>query len=148
MVGRVSAYRGSDEEDSYQRMKSEVLGLLAQEFRPEFLNRLDETVVFHGLTPGELRQIVDLQLARLLTRLESRNIRLELTESARSHLATVGYDPSYGARPLKRTIQRELENELAKRIVGGEIRDGMAVHVDHPNDGSSLTFTVSDGGAE
>ncbi|HXC50858.1 MAG TPA: ATP-dependent chaperone ClpB [Candidatus Limnocylindrales bacterium] len=139
----ILAYRGAEDTETYERMKTEVLGLLSREFRPEFLNRLDEIVVFHGLTREELRQIVDLQLARLVARLESRNITLRLTDQARDHLAMVGYDPAYGARPLKRTIQRELENELAKRIVGGEIRDGMEIVVDKSDGDAHLTFRTA-----
>jgi len=139
----ILSYRGGDSPEVYERMKSEVLALLQHEFRPEFLNRLDEIVVFHGLTRAELRRIVDLQVARLQQRLESRNIHLHLTESASTYLGEVGYDPSYGARPLKRTIQRELENELARRIVAGEVRDGMDVVIDRPVDGSKLTFAAS-----
>jgi len=139
----ILSHRSAGDNEAYERMKSEVLGLLSQEFRPEFLNRLDEIVVFHGLTREELRSIVDLQLVRLVARLESRNIRLKLSDAARDHLAQVGYDPAYGARPLKRAIQRELENELARRIVGGEVRDGMEVLVDKPVDGSALTFSVA-----
>ena len=139
----ILAYRGAGDAEVYEKMKAEVLGMLAREFRPEFLNRLDEIVVFHALTREELRRIVDLQVVRLVSRLESRNIRLRLTDSARDHLALVGYDPAYGARPLKRTIQREVENELAKKIVGGEIRDGMEVVVDRPDGGGALTFETT-----
>jgi ATP-dependent Clp protease ATP-binding subunit ClpB len=136
----ILAYRGASDTEAYERMKGEVLGLLSHEFRPEFLNRLDEIVVFHGLTREELRRIVDLQLVRLVARLESRNIRLRLTDAARDQLAAVGYDPAYGARPLKRAIQREIENELARRIVSREIRDGMEIVVDKPNESSAFTF--------
>ena len=80
---------------------------------------------------------------RLAARLESRNIRLRLTDAALDHLAEVGYDPAYGARPLKRTIQREVENELAKRIVGGQVRDGMEVTVDRPEGSPKLTFETA-----
>jgi ATP-dependent Clp protease ATP-binding subunit ClpB len=139
----ILAYRGASDSEAYESMKSEVLGLLSREFRPEFLNRLDEIVVFHALTREELRRIVDLQLTRLVSRLESRNIRLRLSDAARDQLAAVGYDPAYGARPLKRAIQREIENELAKRIVSREIRDGMEIIVDKPNDGSSFTFETA-----
>ncbi|MFN2428036.1 MAG: ATP-dependent Clp protease ATP-binding subunit, partial [Candidatus Binatia bacterium] len=139
----ILSYRGGEGGESYEMMKAEVLGLLAHEFRPEFLNRLDETVVFHGLTQAELRRIVDLQIQRLVARLEARNIRLRLTDAARDHLAQVGYDPAYGARPLKRTIQREVENELARRLVGGEIRDGMEIVVDRPDDSGALTFATA-----
>ena len=111
-------------------MRDEVLELLKQSFRPEFLNRLDEIVVFRGLDRDKLRRIVDIQIARVADRLEVRRIRLVLTDAARDHLARVGYDPTYGARPLKRAIQRELETELARKIVTGEIREGATVTVD------------------
>ncbi len=139
----ILSYGGAGDAESYESMKSEVLGLLQHEFRPEFLNRLDEIVVFHALTREELRRIVDLQVLRLVARLEGRNIRMRLTDAARDHLAAVGYDPAYGARPLKRTIQREVENELAKRIVGGEVQGGMEVVVDKPTEGTKLTFAAS-----
>jgi ATP-dependent Clp protease ATP-binding subunit ClpB len=114
-------------------MRDEVLDILKRSFRPEFLNRLDEIVVFRGLDREKLRRIVDIQIARVAQRLESRQILLILTDAARDHLAQVGYDPTYGARPLKRAIQRELETELARKIVSGEIRDGMTVTVDVPS---------------
>jgi len=144
----ILSYRGADSPAVYAQMKKEVLGLLQHEFRPEFLNRLDEIVVFHGLTREELQRIVGLQVARLQERLESRNIHLQLTEAASAHLGEVGYDPSYGARPLKRTIQREVENELARRIVAAEVRDGMNVVIDLSADGSKLTFAARPAEAE
>jgi ATP-dependent Clp protease ATP-binding subunit ClpB len=131
----ILSYRGTSDAESYDAMKGEVLGLLKREFRPEFLNRLDEIVVFHGLTTEQLRTIVDKQIERLAARLESRRMTVKLSDAARDHLANVGYDPTYGARPLKRAIQRELETELAKRLVSGELRDGMEVYVDLGNDG-------------
>jgi ATP-dependent Clp protease ATP-binding subunit ClpB len=118
---------------AYEAMRAEVLDILKRSFRPEFLNRLDEIVVFRGLDREKLRRIVDIQIARVAQRLEARQIPLILTDAARDHLAQVGYDPTYGARPLKRAIQRELETELARRIVAGEIRDGMIVTVDVPS---------------
>jgi ATP-dependent Clp protease ATP-binding subunit ClpB len=111
-------------------MKAQALDVLRQSFRPEFLNRVDEVVVFHPLTRDELRQIVDVQLIRLRQRLEERKIELELTEKARDYLAERGYDPSYGARPLKRLIQRELETSLGRKLLSGEIRDNSRVIVD------------------
>ena len=126
----ILGYRDDGSEESYAAMKSEVLSQLRAQFRPEFLNRLDETVVFHGLGRTQLREIVDKQIARLVERLEARRIRLDLTDDARDYLAEVGYDPTYGARPLKRAIQRELETELARRLVGGEIAEGATVRVD------------------
>jgi ATP-dependent Clp protease ATP-binding subunit ClpB len=131
----ILSYRGSSDETSYESMKSDVLALLKQEFRPEFLNRLDEIVVFHGLTTEQLRAIVDKQIQHLATRLEARRMTIRLSDAARDHLAEVGYDPTYGARPLKRAIQRELETALAKKIVAGELGDGMDVFVDLDGDG-------------
>ncbi|HET9062493.1 MAG TPA: AAA family ATPase, partial [Candidatus Binatia bacterium] len=127
-------YRDTGSPEEYEAMRDEVLSILKRSFRPEFLNRLDEVVVFRGLDREKLRRIVDIQIARVAQRLESRQIQLILTDAARDHLAQVGYDPTYGARPLKRAIQRELETELARKIVSGEIRDGMTVTVDVPSD--------------
>jgi ATP-dependent Clp protease ATP-binding subunit ClpB len=126
----ILSYREGGSEDAYESMRAEVMELLKREFRPEFLNRLDEIVVFHGLTREQLREIVDIQVARVAARLESRHIKMELTDAARDYLAAAGYDPTYGARPLKRAIQRELETPLAKQIVAGEVSDGMLVTVD------------------
>ena len=126
-------YRDTGSPEAYEAMRDEVLDILKRSFRPEFLNRLDEIVVFRGLDREKLRRIVDVQIARVAQRLESRQIELVLTDAARDHLAQVGYDPTYGARPLKRAIQRELETELARKIVSGEIRDGMTVTVDVPS---------------
>lgn len=120
----------TDDDASYSAMKDRVLDILRGEFRPEFLNRLDDIVVFHGLRRDELRRIVDLQLAGLETRLAERRVQLELSDAARDWLAGVGYDPNYGARPLKRAIQKELETKLAKLLIGGDVRDGMVVRVD------------------
>jgi ATP-dependent Clp protease ATP-binding subunit ClpB len=111
-------------------MKSECLEVLRQSFRPEFLNRVDEIVVFHPLAREQLRQIVEIQLARLRKRLEERKIELELTDKARDYLAEHGYDPSFGARPLKRLIQRELETALGRKLLAGEVRDNSRVKVD------------------
>jgi ATP-dependent Clp protease ATP-binding subunit ClpB len=122
----ILGFKGQD----YEKMKVQALEVLRQSFRPEFLNRVDEVVVFHPLTREELRQIVDVQLVRLRARLEERKIELELTDKARDYLAEHGYDPSYGARPLKRLIQRELETALGRKLLAGEIRDSSRVTVD------------------
>jgi len=99
-------------------------------FRPEFLNRLDDIVVFHSLRADQLTAIVEIQLRDLVQRLAERRIALELTDAAKAWLAERGYDPMFGARPLKRALQRELANPLGKAIVKGEIRDGAGVLVD------------------
>jgi ATP-dependent Clp protease ATP-binding subunit ClpB len=121
--------RGADEK-TYQRMREQVLQALQRQFRPEFLNRVDEVVVFRALTEAELAKIVDIQLEGLRHRLEERRITLEVTEAAKAHLARVGYDPVFGARPLKRAIQREVETPVARLIVAGQLRDGGTVRVD------------------
>ncbi len=115
---------------NYEKMKEQCLDVLRQSFRPEFLNRVDEIVVFHPLTREQLRQIVDIQLERLRKRLAERKIELELTDKARDYFAEQGYDPVYGARPLRRTIQRELETALGRKLLLGEVSDGSHVIVD------------------
>jgi len=109
-------------------------------FRPEFLNRVDEVINFHRLTQEQLKKIVDIQLETLRTRLAERHIDLQLTDAARAHLVTVGYDPAYGARPLKRAIQKEVETPLARMLVAGEVRDGKKVLLDFRKD--ELVFEV------
>src|SRR5438552_5926534 len=105
---RILEYRGAFDGENYDRMKDAVLEELRHHFRPEFLNRVDEIVVFHALSEEHLLQIVDIQLGLLQKRLEDRHIRLNLTPAAKEHLVRVGFDPAYGARPLKRVIQREI----------------------------------------
>ena len=119
-------FRGTDEE-SYQWMKEKVLAAMRQHFRPEFLNRVDETVVFRSLTKEQLRAIVQIQAGHLLARLNEQRVTLELTDEVKGYLAEAGYDPVYGARPLKRVIQRELETPLAKQMVEGKVLDGSMV---------------------
>jgi ATP-dependent Clp protease ATP-binding subunit ClpB len=137
---RVLDYRGAFEGEEYRRMKDAVLSELRSAFRPEFLNRLDEIIVFHALNEEHLKQIVDIQLSGLRARLGERHIELELTDAARTHLVRAGYDSTYGARPLKRAIQREIETPLAKRILGGELHGGQTIHVDADTAGGGLTF--------
>jgi ATP-dependent Clp protease ATP-binding subunit ClpB len=108
--------------------------------RPEFLNRVDETIVFHGLSEEHLMQIIDIQLERVLTRLAERNIKLKLTDAARRNLVQTGSDPAYGARPLKRAIQKKIETPVGRLLLKGAIRDGQTVLVD-VGPGSELTFT-------
>ena len=132
--------RGGVEDDAYESMKREVLEALRREFRPEFLNRIDETVVFHGLAREQLKRIVDIQLARLRDRLTERKIQLDLTDDAREHFADAGYDPVYGARPLKRLLQREIETVLGRKILAGEVPDGSRLTVGY--DADQLTFAV------
>jgi ATP-dependent Clp protease ATP-binding subunit ClpB len=119
-----------DSEEGHAAMRNDVLEALRQQFRPEFLNRVDEIVVFHALSREQLKSIVDIQLGRLRKRLEDRKIELDLSESALEHFATAGYDPVYGARPLKRLLQRELETVLGRRLLSGDIHDNSRVVVD------------------
>jgi ATP-dependent Clp protease ATP-binding subunit ClpB len=122
-------YRGEHEGGQYERIKDSVLDALRHHFRPEFLNRVDEIIVFHSLSEDDLKKIVDIQLERLRARLAERRIKLELTDDAKTHLAVVGYDPVYGARPLKRAIQREIETQLSRAILKGEVKDNSIVRV-------------------
>ena len=115
--------------------KRDVLDAVKAHFRPEFLNRLDEIIVFDRLARGDMSGIVDIQMSRLLKRLAGRNIRLELDDAARAWLAEEGYDPVFGARPLKRVIQRALQDPLAESLLSGEVRDGDTVPVSAGADG-------------
>jgi ATP-dependent Clp protease ATP-binding subunit ClpB len=126
----ISNYRGGDDPASHEQMRSEVLNALRQQFRPEFLNRVDEIVVFHSLTRAHLKQIVSIQLQRLRARLSERRIDLELTDAALAHFAEAGYDPVYGARPLKRLLQRDLETTLGRKLLEGTIQENCRLTVD------------------
>ncbi|HEX9419399.1 MAG TPA: ATP-dependent chaperone ClpB [Methylomirabilota bacterium] len=126
--------RGSDDR-TYERMREQVLEALRRQFRPEFLNRVDEVVVFRALTEAELEKIVQIQLEGLRRRLAERRVTLEVGEKAYAYLARVGYDPVFGARPLKRAIQREVETPVARLIVAGKLHDGGTVRVDVAGDG-------------
>ncbi len=138
---RILEYRGEYDTASYERMKDAVLEEMRQGFRPEFLNRVDEIIVFHALSEEHLKKIVDIQLSRLLTRLAERHITLELTDAARSNLVHTGYDPSYGARPLKRAIQKKVETPLGRLLLKGTVRDGQTVRVDSKSPEGDLSFT-------
>ncbi|HXP92164.1 MAG TPA: ATP-dependent chaperone ClpB [Candidatus Binatia bacterium] len=138
---RILEYRGASDAE-YTIMRATVLDELRQHFRPEFLNRVDEIVVFHALTEDQLKQIVDIQLIRLRQRLTDRRITLEVSDAAKTHLVKTGYDPVYGARPLKRAIQRELETPLGKKILAGEIKDGDVVEVGFDDVRGELTFAA------
>lgn len=119
------------EGDKFEEIKAKVIDELRLHFRPEFINRLDDIVVFRSLGVAQIKQIVEIQLASLADRLKDRRITLELTDAAKTQIATAGYDPVYGARPLKRAIQKEILNPLAMRVLSGEIRDGSHVVADY-----------------
>ena len=147
MTSNIGSYRmldginpdGSFASDVY----TEVMGELRQHFKPEFLNRVDETELFKPLLPEQIGQIIDLPLRRLQKRLEERKIALELTEAAHEFIGDAAYDPHYGARPLKRYLQSHVETPLAKFIIGGQVRDDQRVVIDATEDG--LTFGVKSG---
>ena len=138
---RILEYRGAFAGSGYDHMKEAVLEEMRRHFRPEFLNRVDEIIVFHSLTEEHLKQIVEIQLERLRPRLADRHIGIELTDAARTFLVRTGYDPNYGARPLKRAIQKEIETPLARLVLQGKVHDGETVLVDADAARASLTFT-------
>mgnify|MGYP001023806603 FL=1 len=127
----------------YGRMKSKVAEELKQHFRPEFLNRVDDTIVFPPLTKPEISRIVDLMIAKLAKRMEAQDMRLQLTDEARELLADVGFDPVLGARPLRRAIQREIEDALSERILFGELQPGQVVTVGVTGEGKDRAFTFN-----
>jgi ATP-dependent Clp protease ATP-binding subunit ClpB len=120
-------FEGRDE-DLVQRQVRERLR--SEGFRPEFINRIDEIIIFHPISRSQMKNIVDIQLNRLRPRLAERHIELKLSEAARDLLAEMGYDPQFGARPLKRAIQREVENRIARGVLDGTMRDGDTVEID------------------
>jgi ATP-dependent Clp protease ATP-binding subunit ClpB len=138
---RILEHHGSLTGADYAVMRATVLDELRQHFRPEFLNRVDEIIVFHALTEEQLERIVDIQLQRLRRRLAERRITIALSDAAKRHIAKAGYDPTYGARPLKRTIQKELETPLGRKLLAGDINDGDSVEVDDVR--GELTFRVT-----
>jgi ATP-dependent Clp protease ATP-binding subunit ClpB len=119
-------------------VRREVLDALRDHFRPEFLNRIDEIIVFHALNRDQMRQIVDIQLRGLMKRLEDRKIRIELADRAKDLVIEEGYDPAYGARPLKRTIQRAILDPLALRVLQGDFKEGDTIRIDAP--GGKIQF--------
>jgi ATP-dependent Clp protease ATP-binding subunit ClpC len=124
----------NDEAVSYERMKAKVQDALKDHFRPEFLNRIDDTIVFHELSVEEVTRIVDLMVKRLAKQLAGQGMGLELTDAAKAHLAVQGYDPSMGARPLRRALQRLVEDPLSERLLHKEFRAGEIVIVDVEDD--------------
>jgi ATP-dependent Clp protease ATP-binding subunit ClpB len=139
---RILQYKGSVVGEVYDRMKDAVMDELKKHFRPEFLNRVDETIVFHALTEGDLKKIIDIQMGRLRERLAERRITIELSDEAKSFLVRGGYEPAYGARPLKRILQKEVETTLARKLLKGEIMDGATVKVEYDMSHDGLTFKV------
>ncbi|BCT74482.1 ATP-dependent Clp protease ATP-binding protein [Sinomonas cyclohexanicum] len=134
---------GTDSKTGYERMKSRVTEELKQHFRPEFLNRVDDIVVFPQLTQEEIIEIVDLMIARLEQRLKDKDMGIELTQAAKVRLATIGYDPTMGARPLRRTIQSEIEDQLSEKILFGDLSAGDIVVIDVEGEGDDAKFTFT-----
>ena len=139
--GSLGFSAGPDTRSDYDRMKAKVIDELKQHFRPEFLNRVDDTIVFPQLSQAEIVQIVDLEIAKLDKRLKDKDMGLVLTPDAKNLLATKGYDPVLGARPLRRTIQREIEDVLSEKILFGELKAGEIVAVDATGEGKDAVFT-------
>jgi ATP-dependent Clp protease ATP-binding subunit ClpB len=137
---RILEYKGAFHGRAYDDMKTTVMNELRGGFRPEFLNRIDEIIVFHALSEDQLKGIVDIQLSHLRKRLADRNINLTLTDAARTHLVKTGYDPAYGARPLKRAIQRQVETRLGRLMIAGKVHDGEEVVVDYDAASDELVF--------
>ena len=127
---RILEYKGAFAGEPYERMKEAVLEEMRRHFRPEFLNRIDDLIVFHALSLEHLKEIVEILLGRVRSRLAERHITLELTDAAKTHLVEVGYDPNYGARPLKRAITKEIETPLGRLILEGKVKDGQEVRVE------------------
>ena len=128
-------------EENYDAMKSAIMDVVGSHFRPEFVNRIDDLVVFHPLGREHIRKIVDIQLSYLQARLAERDIRIQLSDAARDKLADTGFDPVYGARPLKRAIQQHIENPLAQEILQGSFKSGDVITVGVTND--RLDFQIA-----
>jgi ATP-dependent Clp protease ATP-binding subunit ClpB len=137
---RILEYKGAFGGAAYDNMKEAVMHELRGVFRPEFLNRIDEIIVFHALDESHLNQIVEIQLENLRARLADRHITLTLTDAARAHLVKTGYDPVYGARPLKRAIQKQVETRLGRLMISGQIHDGEEILVDYDRARDELKF--------
>ena len=142
--GVLTGFQSSEHQThDYARMKSKVSEELKQHFRPEFLNRVDDTIVFPPLQKAEIKQIVDLMIAKLAKRMEAQDMHLQLSDGARELLADLGFDPVLGARPLRRAIQREIEDALSERILFGEIQPGQVVTVGVEGEGKERKFTFN-----
>lgn len=141
-IGSPQILEASRSGADYDQIKQTVFGLLQQHFRPEFLNRVDDVIVFHALAQDQVQAIAEIQLSRVRERLADKKISLEFSSAAMEHLARVGYDPVFGARPLKRAIQQLIETPLSKKIIAGEIQDGDTVHVEPGSQG--FTFETKE----
>jgi ATP-dependent Clp protease ATP-binding subunit ClpB len=127
------------QDSDYEEMKKAVMAVVGQQFRPEFINRIDDVVVFHALDRSQIREIAGIQLRNLRQRLGERDMQLEISDQALDRLGEAGFDPVYGARPLKRAIQQRVENPLAERILAGEFGPDDTIYVDV--DGDDFVFS-------
>jgi ATP-dependent Clp protease ATP-binding subunit ClpB len=143
MTSNLGSYVFNDPTASVEERTEKVMADVRATFRPEFVNRVDEIIVFSPLGREQIGQILDIQIELLSERLASRRLTVEITDGAREYLANKGFDPAYGARPLKRLIQREVQDRLATMLLGGELRDGDHVVIDRSQQG--LTFEVGAG---
>ncbi|HON83274.1 MAG TPA: AAA family ATPase, partial [Caldisericia bacterium] len=123
-----------DDKENFEKAKNEIMDLLKYKFRPEFLNRIDEIIVFHKLTKDQIKDIVNLLIERVRRTLRAQKIELEISDRAIEKIAEIGFDPLFGARPLRRTIQREIENMIAKKILDGEFKENDKILIDFEND--------------
>jgi ATP-dependent Clp protease ATP-binding subunit ClpC len=135
------------DESSYERMREKIMDEAKKTFRPEFLNRLDDLIVFRSMTKPDLIQILDLEVSKVMQRLKARNIILQLDEKAKDFLVTKGYDPQYGARPMRRAVERSLEDPLAEEILKGTFHEGEPISVSVENDKLSFTQKAAAEGA-
>jgi ATP-dependent Clp protease ATP-binding subunit ClpB len=146
MTSNIGSHVLLEHDPDEKGIRERIDGLLKQHFRPEFLNRIDETVLFHRLGQPDLVRIVDIQLGRLTAMLAGKKIELSFSDAAKQWLAFQGYDPAFGARPLKRLIQQEVQNRLATQLLAGDIAEGSRVRVDVK--GNELAFVVEKEKAE
>jgi ATP-dependent Clp protease ATP-binding subunit ClpC len=128
--GPIGFLRSDELSEQERRLREDIESGLKKAFRPEFLNRIDEVIIFHGLTQEHVMQIVDLQMRAVAERLAEHGVKIELTDAAQRWLAKEGYDPQFGARPVRRTLERHVENPLAKRLLSGEFQEGDTIVVD------------------
>ncbi len=137
-----------DESADYEGMKEKILGQTKKVFKPEFLNRLDDLIVFHMLEKNDLEKIVDLEIAKVVERLSHKSISAKIEDSAKELLIKHGYDPQYGARPMRRSVEKHLEDPLAEHLLRGEVKDGDKVLITTDKDGKNLRFKIEEGDPE
>jgi ATP-dependent Clp protease ATP-binding subunit ClpC len=143
-AGGVMGFADGEHQDRYDEMKSKIEEAMKRTFNPEFLNRVDDTIVFRSLTKGDIFKIIDIQMRYLLKRLNSMNLGVEISEEAKNFLAEKGYDEKYGARPLRRTIQRYVEDELAELVLRGQLKEGGRIVITFDEANKALVFTQGD----